>query len=260
MILHFIRDRRRKKVLSAPFSPEWRKILDLKMPLYRHLPDQDKVELENILKILINEKKFIGIDDLIVTDEMRVLICGHAALLLLHREPHYFPNVETIIIYPSAFVSNVKEYVGGGSYMEKPLARVGESSSQSRVVVLAWDNVRSGAANSTDGKNVVLHEFAHQLDSENGPTNGAPTLASRSAYRAWCSVMSAEFEHLSEDLSHHHKTFIDQYGATSPAEFFAVITEAFFEKPRSMRNLHPEMYQLLTDYYQQNPAELKQHD
>ena len=250
------KNKKRQAIRNVPLPEEWRQILKSEMPLYNQLPDSDKTELEDILKVLITEKKFVGANDLVVTDEMKVLICGHASLLLLHRKPHYFPHVETIIIYPSAFISNVKEYIGGSSYMEKPLARIGESSSQSGVVVLAWDSVVSGAANVTDGKNVTLHEFAHQLDYENGSTDGAPGLSSNSAYRAWSRVMSQEFEHLQSDLDHHHKTFIDQYGATSPAEFFAVITEAFFEKPRAMKRLHPDMYSLLADYYQQNPVAL----
>lgn len=255
-MLRYFKNKRRKKIQSIPLSNHRRQILIDHLPLYRRLPPSDQNELENTLKVLIDEKLFIGTNGLEVTEEMRVLICGQASLLLLHRKSDFFPNVNTIVIYPQAFVSNIKEYLGGGAYLEKPSARIGESSSQSEVIVLAWDSARAGLSNNCDGRNVILHEFAHQLDSEDGSTDGAPLLASASAYRAWSLVMSEEFERLHQDISHHRETFIDEYGATSPAEFFAVLTESFFEKPSGLKNFHPEIYQLLVDFYRQDPVEL----
>lgn len=249
------KERRRDRLKAATFPSEWRKHLEAEMPLYKCLTEGDRAELEGHLKVLIGEKKFIGANGVTITDEMRVLVCAQAAMLLLHRKPHYFPNVDTIVIYEGAFVSNIKEDAGGGAFLEKPQARIGESNSNVGVVVLAWNSVRSGASNPRAGQNVVFHEFAHQLDSENGSVDGAPVLPSTSAYRAWSSVMTEEFDHLRSEVQHHHKTFIDEYGATSPAEFFAVITEAFFERPIGMKKRHPHLYELLADFYKQNPVE-----
>lgn len=252
-----LKDKRRERLKAMPTPEAWRTLLDREMAVYKCLSPDDRAELEGHTKVLLAEKSFVGANGLVVTDEMRVLICAQAAMLLLHRTAHYFPNVDTVVIYEDAFVSNIREDMGG-AYLSKPQARIGESNAKTGVVVLAWATVRTEAANPKCGRNVVLHEFAHQLDSENGYVDGAPALSSSSAYRAWSRVMSHEFEHLRKDVEHHHKTFIDEYGATSPAEFFAVITEAFFEKPCGLKRRHPELYDLLADFYQQNPAKLSE--
>ena len=122
------------------------------------------------------------------------------------------------------------------------------------MVVLAWDSVLSGAAAIPDGHNVVLHEFAHQLDQESGVGDGAPVLPRRSMYVAWARVLGHDFDQLVRDTAHHHRTLIDRYGATTPAEFFAVATETFFEKPRQLRSKHPELYLQLQQFYSQDPA------
>ena len=119
---------------------------------------------------------------------------------------------------------------------------------------MVWDDVLAGAADAHDGHNVVLHEFAHQLDQEDGAGDGAPVLPARSMYVAWARVLGHEFARLVRETQQHHRTLIDRYGATSPAEFFAVATEVFFEKPRQLRSKHPELYAQLRQFYQQDPA------
>ena len=122
-------------------------------------------------------------------------------------------------------------------------------------VVLSWEDVKSGAARVDDGENVVLHEFAHQLDDEAGRGDGAPALSKRSMYVAWARVLGREYADLSSQIAGHAHTDIAPYGAESPAEFFAVVTEAFFEKPVQLRHRHPELYEQLQMFYQQDPAE-----
>jgi Mlc titration factor MtfA (ptsG expression regulator) len=124
-------------------------------------------------------------------------------------------------------------------------------------LVLSWEDVKRSAADIHDGHNVVLHEFAHQLDAEDGATDGAPRLPKRSMYVAWARVLSQEYEQLLRDLEHHRRDCIDAYGATNPAEFFAVVTECFFEKPAQMKKKHPELYEQLKLFYRQDPGLLE---
>ncbi len=120
-------------------------------------------------------------------------------------------------------------------------------------LVLAWDDVKQSAIDIHDGHNVVFPEFAHQLDYESGAAEGAPLLSSRSGYTAWARVLGGEYELLLNDIMHHRKTLLDRYGAENPAEFFAVATEFFFEKPVQLKKLHPELYDQLKLFYNQDP-------
>ena len=132
--------------------------------------------------------------------------------------------------------------------------RLGESWGAG-AVVLSWSNVKQGAFNFCDGHNVTMHEFAHQLDQEDGAADGAPILETRSAYSAWAKVFSKEFEQLQRNARKHKRSVFDAYGATNPAEFFAVATESFFEKPQQFQKKHPELYEELRGYYKVHPVE-----
>lgn len=202
--------------------------------------------------MFLAEKKFEGCGGLEITDEIRVTIAAQACLLLLHREPHYYPRLVSILVYPHPYVAQARERLPGGIVSEGPSGRLGESWVED-VVVLAWDAVRAGASDANDGHNVVLHEFAHQLDQEDGTSNGAPILEHRSSYVAWARILGAEFAALCEAAGQGRPTDIDPYGATNPAEFFAVVTEAFFERPAALRGRHPQLYAQLRDFYRQDP-------
>jgi hypothetical protein len=143
--------------------------------------------------------------------------------------------------------------MGGGVWEEGSEDRLGHTEQRLRALVLAWDAVSHGALEPSDGENLVLHEFAHQLDYEDDATNGTPFLASRAEYLAWARVMSEEFDALREAEAAGRPTLIDQYGAENPAEFFAVVTEAFFERPRALRRRHPELYEAFARFYRQDP-------
>ena len=189
---------------------------------------------------------FEGCGGLELTDEMRVLIAAQACLLLLNRPAAVYPRLKTILVYPST-------YVAGGQDQPKSV-RLGESWGAG-VVVLAWNSVKGGATNFNDGQNVTLHEFAHQLDQADGAADGAPDLASRSAYRTWAQVLSREYQTLRKWKKKGRRTVLNKYGATNPAEFFAVATETFFEKPRQMKKKHPELYEELKRYYRTEPLD-----
>ena len=227
--------------------------MEKNVPYYRLLPPEDQEELRGHVQVFLEEKSFVGCGGLEIADEIRVTVAAKACVLLLHRDTDYYPDLESILIYPSTYVVHRHEVLPGGVVIDGPEARLGESWLRGEVV-LAWDSVLAGAADARDGKNVVFHEFAHQLDQETGDADGAPVLPRRSMYIAWARVLGAEFDALVREAQQLHKTDIDRYGATNPAEFFAVVTEAFFEKPERLRRKHPALYDQMRLFYRQDPA------
>lgn len=252
MLFSWLRKRRRTKVRARPFPSAWLEVL-AGLPLYERLEPADQAELRGHVLVFLDEKEFEGCAGQEITDEIRVTVAAHACLLLLHRETEYYPDLSSILIYPHAYEATHQEELPGGVISEGPSVRLGESWTRGSVV-LAWDAVQAGFYDVRDGENVVIHEFAHQLDQEDGRADGAPILESRSRYAPWARVLSEEYERLQERVAEGRRTFIDDYGATNPAEFFAVVTEAFFERPKTLQRKHPELYEQLRLYYAQDPA------
>lgn len=236
------------------FAEEWRAVLRRNVPLYRRLPGDTRLELEDLIKVFLDEKRFEGAGGLQVTDEMRVTVAAQACVLLLHRETDVYPDLETVIIYPAGYVDRRPQHRDGGVVVEDASHRLGESWSRG-VVVLSWNGVLSGARDVSDGENLVFHEFAHQLDQEYDAADGTPELEERWMYREWSRVLSREFEALIARTDAGKRSLIDSYGATNPAEFFAVLTELFFERPHALKKCHPELYESLLDFYQHDPRE-----
>lgn len=254
LVKRMLRSRRIIRVLGEAFPAEWEEILLNNVALYRHLPNPLQEQLRTDIRIFLSEKRFEGLGGLEMTDEIRVTIAGQACLLLLNRQTRDFPGLVSILVYPDAYVVEETRPIGGGVYAEGPSVRLGESWGHGSVV-LAWDNVKQGGLNSNDGNNVVIHEFAHQLDQEDGVADGAPILGKKSSYGVWAKVMSEEFEQLRSASEHHRKYVFDDYGATSPAEFFAVATETFFEKPVQLKRKSPYLYAELREFYNVDPVE-----
>jgi Mlc titration factor MtfA (ptsG expression regulator) len=254
-MLAWLRRRRRVAIRRRPFPNEWRTIIERNVPYVACLPSEDREELARHIEVFLSEKHFEGCGGLVMTDEARVTIAAQACVLLLHRETDYYPNLVSILVYPTTYLVPGGQRTADGLVAEGDQARLGESWARD-VVVLAWDSVLSGAADIHDGHNVVLHEFAHQLDQEGDTGAGAPVLPRRSMYVAWARVLGHDFDQLVHDTAHHHRTLLDRYGATNPAEFFAVATETFFEKPRQLRSKHPALYSQLQQFFCQDPAAL----
>ena len=255
----FFRNRRRKRLRATPLPDASWAIIDGNVRLVAGLADADRAELGGIIQVLLAEKTFEGCDGLAITDEIRLTIAAQAALLLLGRETRYYPTLKTILVYPSTYFANHQEVLPDGTVIEGQVARLGESWHRG-AVVLAWDNVQSSAWNHDDGRNVTLHEFAHQLDGEATGMDGAPALPSRAHYRDWARVLGAEYETLIEKVHRGHRSLLDSYGATNPAEFFAVVTEMFFEKPGALKHRHPQLYAELAEFYKQDPAGWSEHE
>lgn len=249
----YLTRRRRRKIRSLPFPRKWLPIVERNFPYYARLQQADRKELLGHIQVFLDEKRFEGCGGLEITEEIEITIAAQACLLLLHRETDYYPKLATILVYPSAYIATVIDRSADGVVSEQQVPRRGEAW-QHGIVVLAWDAVRRGATDIREGQNVVLHEFAHILDYEAGGANGAPSLERPSMYAAWGRVLGAEYEQLRLDSQLGRETVLDQYGATAPAEFFAVATECFFEKPVEMKRDHPELYEELTQYYKQDPV------
>ncbi len=249
----FFRRRRRAKIKAQPFPSDWITILETNVPYYGMLKPEEREELHGHILVFLHEKSFMGAGELEITDEIRVTIAAQACILLLGRKTEYYPSLRTILVYPHKFFVEQKRRLPDGSVAEGVGAHLGESWHRGPVV-LSWDDVKRGAFDARDGHNVVFHEFAHQLDSEHGRTDGAPLLPERSMYTPWARVLTKEYEKLLDDLEHHRRNCIDSYGATNPAEFFAVITETFFEAPRRLLKCHPELYEQLKLFYKQDPV------
>jgi Mlc titration factor MtfA (ptsG expression regulator) len=220
--------------------------------VHRLDPEQRRT-LDGLVQLFLDDKTFEGCGGLSMTDRIRVTVAAHACLLLLGLDVDLpYPELHVIRVYPSAYQVPTTEWLGSVA-VEGPSHRLGQSSSHG-YIVLAWDAVRSGGLDPDDGTNVVLHEFAHQLDTADGAADGAPILPSRGLYGPWARVLGRAFEELQQDVAARRRSVLDGYGATNPAEFFAVATEAFFETPAALRADEPELYTILTRYYRQDPA------
>ena len=245
------RHARHRRAVRYPFPEEWLAILERNLPLYNRLPADLREGLKNNIKIFLAEKSFEGCGGLEITDEIRVTIAAQACMLLVGRENECYPMLRSVVVYPSTYIAGGKGLLGGR--LEPKSVRLGESWG-SGAVVLSWSDVKKGAFNFKDGQNVTMHEFAHQLDQEDGASDGAPILEGRSAYSSWAKVFSEEFHRLQMNDEKSKDPVLDSYGAHDPAEFFAVATESFFEKPMQLRQKHPELYEELRKYYKVDPV------
>lgn len=252
--MDLFKSRRRARLRGQRAPKAWRAILEHNLPVFNRLTKEDQNELLGHVQVFVAEKHFEGAGGIDINDEIKVTIAGQACLLLLHRNTDYYPELTSIIVYPTGYIADEERHIGGGIWQEGGEHRLGHTGERLGALVLAWDAVRHGAAEPSDGTNLVLHEFAHQLDFENRSGDGTPALQTAGDYRAWARVMSHEFEALRDALEAGDDTFLDDYGATNPAEFFAVITEAFFERPRALRRNHPALFMQLQRFYQQDPT------
>jgi MtfA peptidase len=245
--------RRRDRFHQTPLTPEEQAIIDANVPYAAKLSAEDRDELFGLVRLFLDEKHFEGCGGLELTDEMRMTIAAQACILMLHREGEVYPDLTTILVYPEAFRAQTMRREG---YIvtEGEQGRLGESSTRG-VVVLAWDHIHRATHQTPRGHNVVLHELAHQLDAEDGAMDGAPDLGSRNRYKEWAGVLGEAYAELTQTLEAGGSSVIDAYGATSPVEFFAVVTEVFFERPKVLREQYPALYEQLVGFYRQDPAD-----
>ena len=256
LVRHSRRQRVRRERLARPFSEEEKGILDRDFPRWRDIPAELLPRFAGDTRVLMEEKNFEPCGSLTaVSDEMRLIISAQAALTIFGKKDHrYFPRLRSILVYPGAFRDHGRRHFDIPEAEDRGLL-YGESW-ETGSVILSWDNVVAGGRKADDWMNVVIHEFAHQLDQYNGIADGIPQLPDRAAYARWGAVMGPEYDALvaaSDDRSA-PEPFLDPYGATHPAEFFAVASETFFEEPRDLVEEHPELYEELAKFYGLDPA------
>lgn len=244
---------RQRRLAEPPFPPAWRQILRRRMPYYQRMPFDLQRQLQKRMQVFLADKRFVGCQGLEITEEMRVLIAAQACLLILNRPTDYFPHMSEILVYPDAFVVERDEADEAGVVHRVRQTVAGESWADSQVV-LSWPDVLAGAARTDDAYNVVIHEFAHQLDHESGASNGAPVMRSREQAELWARAFDRAYQTLLNQLDEGEGSFVDAYGADSPVEFFAVVTEAFFERPLQLKRDDPALYDALMRFYCVDPT------
>lgn len=252
-----LRRSRRERAFKRRFPQHWIDILERNVPLYRAMPAPLRAQLHGHVNVFLEEKSFVGCGGLEMSDEIRITIAAQACVLLLNRITDYFPGFTTILVYPDTYLA--REVINDGMLETvEEHARAGESWHRGPVV-LSWEDVLRGSS-EYEGQNVVLHEFAHKLDEENEQLDGLPVLSDPGQYPSWARVLKAEFESLRSSAERREHTVLDDYGAESPAEFFAVVTEAFFERPRELSKEHPQLYEQLRLFYNVNPASWRERE
>jgi len=240
--------------VEAVFKNEWKDLLVANVPLYSRLPNDLKQRLHERIARFIESTRFEGCNGLELSEAMILTVAAQASMLVLHRDGEPYPELRTVYLYPTTFSSVQKRQDQYGIVTEGEVHRLGESWEMG-TVILAWDSVKQGVRNIHDAHNVAFHEFAHQLDHEDGGTDGAPALPGREAYRSWAGVFRENYADYLEEVAAGKRTLIDEYGATNPAEFFAVATETFFEKPRQLFKKRPDLYDELKKFYVVDPRE-----
>jgi MtfA peptidase len=251
-MFQWLTDRRRKHLLETPFPDEWRAILEARVAIYGLLDDAEQQRLRDLVQVFVAEKHWEGCGGLELTDDHRLTVAGSACLLLLGRDHDLFTDVESILIYPSTVVIPPRVRgafeVGAESVVDE-VPILGQAF-RGGPVILAWDSVVTGAHDAHDGRNVVIHEFAHKIDFLDGAADGTPPLPDRASRRAWAEACEKAFLALKNKVDHHHHGFLRDYAATNEAEFFAVVTEVFFEKPAALHRELPDVYAVVLDFYQ----------
>lgn len=249
----FLQKKKMKDSFDEGLKKEWVEILENKMSLYKILPQDMKDRLHGHINYFLETKSFYGHEGLEITEEIKVTVAGDACLPVLMRKKPIYPNFKNIFICPELYIRT--EHETNGDVVDQVTRASSGVSWLNGPLLLAWKYASYGSSNKTDGENVTLHEFAHKLDGEDGATNGLPILRNKKDYDEWYEVMTREYANLCDRVDRRANRVLDEYGATNPAEFFAVATEAFFEKSVKFKKKLPELYALLAKYYELDPAQ-----
>ena len=246
------RRNRRKLLLATPLTDEQRAIVDRLVPLVKRLPQDLRSTLEGKMNRFLDQVTFHGINGVEVTEEMRLSIAAQACLLIVNS-PAWYDTLRNILLYPAAFLPDRGTH--DGHLVHEPThGALGESWAHGPVV-LSWNDALQGGLDMSDGHNVVIHEFAHQLDGLSGHVNGIPILRKGQKYAKWERAMLDAFEDHTARLESDSATLIDPYGATNHQEFFAEAIVTFFEKPKALREEEPALYAQLQKLLALDPAE-----
>ncbi len=247
MVFGYFKRRRRQKLLLQRVPRDWDDWLRADLPIFGCLTTTEQSGLIDIARVLLAEKEWVGVGGFELTERKKLCIAAQAALLLLHIKHDYYRFVKVVRVTPSTY-----EIQQRGAVVDQ-VAVLGHTSREGYVTV-SWDAVKGGARNPNDGHNVVFHEFSHQLDFLDEYADGTPPLSDRKEFKQWVEVMTEHYEQLVGRVKDGKPSVLRAYGAQDPCEFFAVATESFFEKPRTLKRTLPDLYDALRSYYNQDPA------
>jgi Mlc titration factor MtfA (ptsG expression regulator) len=248
----FLRGRSARRRLDPAVPPSWRSLIHAKVPLSQRLSSAQREVLLHKTQELVQGCRWEGCGGLRLTEDMQVVIAAHACLLVLELPGDPYPELDEILVYPGTFRPRRFSWTPSAD-TDREHPALGESWKHG-VVILAWDSALAGASDPGDGQNVVIHEFAHQLDTTGGPADGIPRLPDATALSSWTAMLERDFDRLCREAESGTQGVLDHYGATDHAEFFAVATEAFFERSAELQQERPELYAALRHYYRQDPA------
>ncbi len=233
----------RKRITRKPFPQEWLDILNKCVPFFRRLSGPMLERFLEYVRIFVYEKRFTPAGGMEITDEVRVVISACATRLILHLDLSYYDRLTEIIVYPYMY-----------KHPQENAAILGEADDWG-IVVLSWPTVLEDLGQPGHGHDTAAHEFAHVLDRmADGAFDGTPKLKTRADYQPWALIMSRHFLGLRRGEKK-DRSVLRMYGATNEAEFFAVATEAYFEKSRMMKKLLPDLYTEFQAFYGGDPAE-----
>ena len=256
-MFHWFAHRRRKKLTRAPFPAAWVGFIRRNVAYYCRLDEDKKAQLHALVQVFMAEKNWEGAGGLVITDEIRVTISAQACLLLLGLPHNYYRNVESIIVYPSTVIPPQRRpgfFETTVTPVDREVPIIGQAFQQGPVIII-WDAALHSARHPRLGHNVIYHEFAHKLDMLDGLADGTPPLRGRAEYRDWVQTCSREYLGPRQEVETGKKSFLSAYGATSEAEFFAVATEQFFDRPEHLVEHAPGLYRVLREYYRQDPMD-----
>ncbi len=248
----YAKHRKRKDLLATPLTDKQRDIVARLVPLVHRLPQPLRLKLEGKINLFLHQITFRGQNGVEVSEEMRLSIAAQACLLIVNS-PVWYDSLRNVLIYPSAFLTH-RDTHDGYIVHENKNVTLGESWARGPVI-LSWDHALHGGLDSEDGHNVVIHEFAHQLDSLTGHSNGIPILRKGQAYAGWEKAMLDAFQGHVERVERGGQTLIDPYGATNHEEFFAEAIVTFFERPRALHSQEPALYAQLKELLALDPAQ-----
>jgi len=253
MLFSWLRARRRRKLLAEPFPIRWSVILDRNVGHYARLSGPEQARVQDVTRVLVAEKNWLGRGGLFISEEMTVTIAAQAALLLIGDDRGFYRRVRDIVVFPTTFRTPVAMDDWEDDELSDTISS-GQAVDRGPVL-LAWDQVLPEGRDPEAGYNVVIHEFAHQLDFSDRLADGTPPLGSGELESRWRYVMSVSFEdHRGAIKEKAANLFFTPHAADSPAEFFADVSEAFYCRPLDLRELHPELYRLFAAYYRVEPA------
>jgi MtfA peptidase len=230
----------------------WEQIVQRGVAYWHVLGRAEQERLAELGEHLVVTKRWEAANGFEITDEVVVTIAMQAAVLILGLDSDYFGKVSSIIVHPTTFsIPGPRPTAVRGMFDVGAQPLLGQAHHNRGPILLAWDQVRSGARHRGRGHNVVLHEFAHKMDMLDGVVDGTPLLPDQAALDRWIEVCTAELALMRRGEA---GPLLDDYGATDPGEFFAVATEVFFGRPVDLRDNKPDLYQVLAAYYRQDPA------